>query len=282
MFLSKKGIILVWFVFPFISYSTDSEIINISEYLFPRGEESRIFYLDSNQCGLLYYGAFHTFNPDDFQIKEIEKLWVSFRPTLAYCEGSLCPLIKNRTEAIEKYGEQGFLRFLADKDDVKYRCLDPTLDNQTRFLMKEGFRTYQIKVYFLLRQTIIERIIPGNKENSDSLLKILKWFNEYRIFRGPIQNFTDFDKYASSLFPELESWREVPSSYFYLKQEGKFLFQIHQSLMEYRNQVMLDKLINSLNQGNRVFALVGKSHVAAQERVLWSRLLTKKLKLQRH
>ncbi|MBS3819997.1 hypothetical protein KGY73_10925 [bacterium] len=255
--------------------------MNISEYRVSQAEDSRIFYLDSNQCGLLYYGAFHTFNPDDFQIKEIEKLWTSFRPTLAYSEGRLCPLIKNRTEAIEKYGEQGFLRFLADRDEVKYRCLDPTLDNQTRFLMQKRFHTYQIKVYFLLRRAIIEREIQGSKENSDSLLKIIKWFNKSRFFRGPIQNFADFEKYASSLFPELESWREVPSSYFYSKQKGKFLFQIHEILMEYRDQIMLNKLIKSLNQGNRIFALVGKSHVVAQETIILSRLL-KKFRLQRH
>jgi hypothetical protein len=56
---------------------------------------------------------------------EIEKLWREYRPDIAFSEGAVRPAASTRDEAILRYGEAGLLRFLAERDHVPIRSLEP-------------------------------------------------------------------------------------------------------------------------------------------------------------
>ena len=251
------------------------QLMTLKEYYRLPGGSPYILHLESNQGSLLYYGALHTFNPQDPQIRRIEELWNNFHSSEAYCEGNVWPLEKNRSEAIKKFGEQGLLRFLSARDKVTYRCLDPSLAQQTRFLIKKRFLTYQIKIYFILRRTAIERRLPFKKDYLETPQRLLRQLGSFLHLRGPVQNLNDLKEKVAAQFIDLKDWSQIPWRYFYSRKEGKFLARIHQELTDYRNRVMLERLIKSLKRGERVFALVGRSHVVSQEQILLSQFSVK-------
>lgn len=67
---------------------------------------------------LYYFGAAHTFDPNDPQIPQIEAAWNAFKPDIAFTEGGNPPIEKTREAAVRKAGEPGLVRFLAARDSV--------------------------------------------------------------------------------------------------------------------------------------------------------------------
>lgn len=216
---------------------------------------------------LLYYGAFHCIDLNHPQFSDIEQRWDAFRPTLAMSEGSLWPLEATREEAIRKYGEQGLLRFLAARDGVPVKCLDQSRLLQSRHL-RHQFSVQEIKVYMVLRQASVNQILGRNPNDVADMETFLAVMEKFRPFRFPPHSLTNLEAFVKHEFPELESWRTIPEDYFYNKEKGKFLPEIHRYLMCYRDNYMLGMLFKELKNGRRIFAVVGRSHVVMQEPAL--------------
>jgi len=245
------------------------DVLSLKDYCMVRRNQPYIWTSETKKGGLLYYGALHTIDPYDPQIKEIEKLWDKFSPTVAFCEGSVWPLKKDKEDAIIKYGEQGLLRFLSALDNVSFGCLDPSLVQQTRFLVGH-FPASQIKTYYVLREAVTRKRIHNNDRGAEYGEKLLRRFRNFKHLLGHPQCLHEFNKYIKNDFPELKEWQNTPCSYFYYEEKGKYLTHIHEVLFEYRNQMMLRKLIKALKKGERIFAVVGRGHVVAQEKTLMS------------
>ncbi|MFC2166894.1 hypothetical protein ACFLQZ_02905, partial [Acidobacteriota bacterium] len=126
------------------------------DQLIPPRENPNVLKLDSKKGEIVYYGAIHSIDVNNSQNTEIENLWDSFQPTLAFSEGGVWPLEKNRYDAITKHGEQGLLRFLASQDNVPIESIDSTMRNQAIFLRRK-YSPLEIKMYFILIQTVINR-----------------------------------------------------------------------------------------------------------------------------
>jgi len=216
---------------------------------------------------LLYYGAFHSIDLNNPQFSDIEQKWDAFRPTLAMSEGLLWPLAATREEAIRKYGEQGLLRFLAARDGVPMKCLDQPRLLQSEYL-RHHFSAQEVKVYMVLRQASVNQMLGRDPDDVADIEAFLAVMEKFKPFRFPPHTLTNLDAYVKHAFPELKDWRRIPEEYFYNKEKGKFLPEIHRYLMHYRDNVMLRILFSELNKGRRVFAIVGRSHVAMQEPAL--------------
>src|SRR6266478_2078831 len=90
-----------------------ARIMTWKQYSRLRSKWPYVIRINRPKARLLYYGAAHTYKPDDPQLAEIEKLWTDFRPDIAFNEGGNPPVEQVRDEAIKKYGEPGLIRFLA-------------------------------------------------------------------------------------------------------------------------------------------------------------------------
>jgi len=242
-------------------------LISWEEYNSMPRSQPYVLELARGRGQLLYYGAFHSVDLDHPQFSDIEQKWAAFRPTLALSEGSLWPLAATREEAIRKYGEQGLLRFLAARDGVPMKCLD-----QPRLLQSRHLRLYfsvqEVKIYMVLRQARVNQILGRSPDDLADMGAFLETMERYRSFRFPPHSLADFEEFVKREFPELKDWRTIPEDYFYKKEKGKFLPEIHRFLMCYRDNFMLGILFSELKKGQRVFAVVGRSHVAMQEPVL--------------
>lgn len=218
---------------------------------------------------LLYYGALHSNSLDDEQMRDIENQWKSFRPSVAYCEGGIWPLAHNREDAIQRYGEQGLVRFLADRDGVPVRTFDPSLKNQARFLT----RTYspgQVKSYFVLLHVIIARRQRETFDPQSCIEYALLSCSELPFSNCAPYTSEDFEIMMNDYYPDFRNWPRVPPTFFHERRRGGFLADIHLSLGHFRDDVMLSHLIGEMKKGKRVFAVAGRAHVAVQESTLRS------------
>jgi len=239
------------------------------DYINQPRSEPYVLELKERTYRLLYYGAFHKVDIEHPQFEDIEERWEGFKPTLALCEGGIWPLEKSRNDAIRKHGEQGLLRFLAARDSIPLKCFDPSLHYQALFL-KRAFLPTHVKIYFVLRQAIINRILKRDINKTDYVTQILRSFKGVKRYDCPPKSLTEFEFLVSKLFPELDDWRMIPPTFFYSVERGHFLAEIHYRVNEYRDNIMVKNLIAELKKGERVFAVVGRSHVVMQEPTLLS------------
>ena len=251
------------------------------EQFIPPRDNPYVLKVKSKKGELVYYGAIHTIDTNNSQNAEIEELWNSFQPTLAFSEGGVWPLEKNRYEAITKHGEQDLLRFLSSRDNVPLESIDSTMRNQAIFLRRQ-FSPMDIKMYFILIQAVINKRLKRNLEDVryvDLILKSLvkisssksiarNLSNYYNQDKRTPQNLQQFEYLMAKKFPEIKNWRDFPSSYFYDSRKGKFLPEIHQKLNEFREQLMLAKLIAKLKKRERILVVAGRSHLERLEPAL--------------
>ena len=251
------------------------------ELSIPPRENPNVLTVKSKKGELLYYGAIHSIDTNNSQNKEIEALWDSFQPTLAFSEGGIWPLERNRRDAITKHGEQGLLRFLASRDNVPIESIDSTMRNQAVFLRRQ-YTPVEIKMYFILLQTIINRKLKRNLDDVSFVDLILKSLvkissrkniarnlsNYYNLDKSSPRNLKEFEYLMSKRFPEIRNWKEFPDSYFYDSRKGKFLPGIHQKLIEFRNRMMLAKLKAKLKKEARIFVVAGRNHLERLEPAL--------------
>ncbi len=232
-----------------------------------------ILELEEGPGALLYYGVTHTTTAEDPQLADIERRWEAFGPALAFMEGGEWPLEKTREEAIRRGGEQGLLRYLADRDGVRTQNIDPPGEAQLRHLLKH-FPGAQVKVYYILLHTVLMRTRENGPPNINLVNKILRNLSQSRWgYYGPPQKLKDFEAYIQKHLPEVEDWRTITPSLFFSSNPGNFVAAMHRSLNRYRDEVMLGKIIKAVRKKKRVFALVGRSHVVIQEPALRAELL---------
>jgi hypothetical protein len=230
-----------------------------------------ILELNSHPGGLFYFGAVHTIDLDNPQFTMIEQHWNQFKPDLALSEGGLWPVEATRGNSIKKYGEQGLLMYLANRDNIPVKCIDPSRQQQTCFL-SSSFQAWEIKMYFALVQVAINQRM-GWKNSPERINNELDSLSKMNYLEVKPLDFTEFQHLFSTLFPDIEDWRQISNDLFHRDYIGGFVAKIHKKLLGYRNQYMLIRLIREVTKGNRVFAVVGRSHVMIQEPVLKSALL---------
>ncbi len=241
------------------------------EYIRQARNEPYILELSSYGGSLVYYGAFHKVDPSHPQFEDIEQKWEEFQPTFAFCEGSSWPVEETYIKAIEKYGEQGFVAFLAARDGIPVECIDPSLTDQIKYL-KNYYPHHLIKVYYVLRQAAINRMLKKDTAASVYAKPYFRKINHIHGYHYAPSNLKDFERLVARLFPKLVDWQKIPYSYFQCPESGGFLTAIHRKLNGYRDRIMIKKVTKAMKKGKRVFAIVGRSHVVIQEAALRSLL----------
>jgi hypothetical protein len=268
----KFGILSLLILFFALSAAQAQEktdgVMTYDEYVKVRHAYPYIVELQIGKGALLYFGAQHTNDPKHAQIAQIEKLWKEFRPTLALNEGGDPPVLKTAQEAVSRIGESGLVRFLAARDKVPVRSLEPSQADEAAFLLKT-YTPEQIKVFYALRQVPQFRNSKRDETIETHLEFVLgKWLSSVPGLDGSPSNLTEFERSCLWLSPKLKSWREVPQSWFDPTKSEAYTNQVSRLSGEFRDQFMVKLLIDKVKKGERVFAVVGGSHVVMQERAL--------------
>ena len=250
-----------------------SQLMTWPEYAQLRPEWPYVLRLSASPGELLYFGAVHTSDPDHPQLEEIEREWERFQPDIAFTEGGLPPLAATRDEAVRNYGEPGFVRFLASRDDVPTTTLDPSRAEQVAELGRD-FSREQIKLFFLLR-SVSQYVQRSGEAGLDAELdRILGIYATSPGLGGPPRSVEELAVAYEEWFPESGRYSTVPAAWFDPVVSETFLNDINRALSDYRDLYIVRLLTNAVADEHRVFAVIGGTHVVMQERTLRSRILT--------
>src|SRR5262245_59450778 len=211
---------------------------------------------------LLYYGAHHTSDPADPELADIRARWAAFRPTVALCEGRargylLGPLFPRLTGT----SEAALVHELARADGVPLHSLEPEYADEVLQLLRR-FRPADVALFFTLRVYWSE---SGGKAD-EGLAEEL---------RGKR---CDVDGLRTAL-PDLAAmdaaWKAVTAEGDWRTWTGEMpgvLHAIDDASRAVRGEHMARVLIELVERGERVLAVVGSGHVIRQEWALRSAL----------
>jgi hypothetical protein len=217
-------------------------------------------YIVEVPCGagqLYYFGARHTNDSTDSQVRQIEDAWQGFRPDIAFNEGGSPPYEASAENAVRRSGEAGLVRFLAMRDDIPVTSIDPTRAEEVALLSRK-FTREQVKLFFLMRSAMqfIER--NGTAGVDAEMERILKIFDGMPGLRGLPRTVDDI----RDLYPR---YPNVSRDDFDPAKRGTLFNEIARAGSEFRDRHMIDLVVRHLREGHRVFAVAGGSHVYMQE-----------------
>jgi hypothetical protein len=248
------------------------EIMSFEEYVKKPHAIPYILKLSAGKGRLLYFGTKHTYDPNDPEIALMEKLWVKLRPDVAFFEGAdpenIPAAVKTRQE-ITRGGEPSFVLFLATRDGVPVKTLEPSRSDEIALLLKK-YSAEEVKMFYLLRQIPQFKNAQHNETIEIYTQNVLGWLSLRPELKGTPRTIAELQASSSRLFPQLRDWRDVPDTWFNpaVSPPVTYLNDISRQLSEFRDRHMLTLLTEQVRRGKRVFAAVGASHVVMQERAL--------------
>ena len=254
-------------VLPGCASRRPAAIMSWAEYQTRSVQWPYILQFDLPRGALLYYGARHTNAPAHPQVKEIERLWTAFKPTMAYNEGGSPPVEQTSDLAVERYGEAGLVRFLAARDDIPVASLDPDRGEEVAYL-RQSFAATDVKLFFVLRAVAQYIGARGRDGVENELQRVLAIFNRLPGLSGPPRSVEEVDSAFTSRLPGQGSYHATPLKWFDPTVDETFLNEISRASNEYRDRAIIAKLDRSVADDHRVFAVVGGTHVVMQERAL--------------
>jgi hypothetical protein len=248
----------------------EPEIMSYKEYGTIRHDRPYILRFKSEKGALIYFGIGHVYDPKDAQIARLEKEFLEFRPTLLLNESGTPPAAETAEQAIEKYGEPGLLSFLAKKHNIPIKTLDPPRIEEIKYILAtKRWTLEQVFLFYVLRRIPEnnKKIAPQNPEAivSEALNQAAKTPG----FDTLPKTIAEFDQLAKTHFQAVKDWRQIDQKVFDPNPDlGHFTNHIADASVQYRGRFMIKLLAAETQKGERVFAVVGASHVVKQEKAL--------------
>jgi hypothetical protein len=223
-----------------------------------------IIQLSVPRGSLLYYGAAHVYDATHPQILDIQRRWAQFKPTYALNEGGTPPVLDTVEETVGRNGEAGLVRWLAKQDAIPVETLDPT-NAQLLAASAERFTPEEFKLSSVLRQVSQQNRRSEQFRASDLEAEV----SRVPGMEGPPRTVAELETSTTKLLPMLTNWRAVPAEWFDPAIDPPtWLNDLARFTSDYRDDFMLQRVITKLEQGHRVFAVVGATHVVMQERAV--------------
>ncbi len=224
-----------------------------------------VLYKEKKHAALLYLGTEHSHDPEHEEMAAIEKFVATFQPTLIVVEGGYWPLEANKTEAIRRHGEFGFARFLAAKNNIRWKSFEPPLDEETAQVLAQHAAT-DAKLYYALRMvpqwvqqetaTTIEQKMAAFLSAEKSLVNFGK---NFPADTRPL-TVDELVELCAVKLPELRDWRKIGTTYNEIGKKANSFYAVKKTTTAIRNQAIEKEMVAAIEKGERVMVLAGGGH----------------------
>lgn len=227
--------------------------------------------IDLDGGGVLrYVGARHADDPADPQFAGIDAVWRDIRPTRAFFEGPDRGVAATAAETIERFGESGYVRYLAARDSVAVSTLEPSPLDEAAYL-RERFPDDQVALFYLLREAsrLRERKGMEGPAIEAAIVELLARAGEMGLLRGEVTSVEALDRAYRRYWSEPAEWWKAPVAWFdplkgSAETGGIFTNDVNRASSAYRDLHMARLLVRAAASGERVLAVVGRNHVPLQ------------------
>ena len=251
----------------------DSKLIAYHNWKETPRTEWNLLLSTKNSGNLTYLGAHHSKDVSHPQFAQILNAWEKQSPTIAFFEGSDRGIGSTDTETIQKFGESGYVRYLAKVQGIKTQSLEPGPQDEVKYLLSlNKFTPEQIKLFFILREAsrLRERNGMGEEQIKTIIAQVMEKANQMvPAFANVLPNVASLQPAYNKHWSVPANWWEAPAAWFTPggdgeKTGGKFTNDINRHSSEFRDLYMYRLLTNAVLRGEKVFAVVGRNHVPMQ------------------
>ena len=224
--------------------------------------------IEGHKGAVLYYGSWHTNDPDDPQIADMTEKWTAFGPTVMVTENTGGFHLPGARRRIKSLGEFGHAIDLAKQGQVPLWTLEPTWDQEIAQVLEE-YSAEEATVFYTLRVFLSERPPDARLDQIESLArKLLKKRGARPGLNRTVTTLEHMDQVWKNQLGEPSDWRRADPSSVWPKDDGSRIQQLSARVNQVRDRHAAQIILDLVNQGERVFAVAGGSHTVKQEPVL--------------
>lgn len=255
------------------SSSCDSRVVSYLNWKETPATEWSLRASSKSGGNLAYIGAFHSDDSTHPQFSTLRETWNAQKPTIAFFEGPDRGTADTEAETIKKFGESGYVRFLAKAEGIKTQSLEPGPQEEVNYLLSlKQFTPEQIKLFFILREA--SRLRERKRMNEEQIKAaigqlLIKANNMVPAFAAVLPDVESLQPAYEKYWSAPANWWEAPTAWFTPdgngeETGGKFTNDINRHSSEFRDLYMYRLLTNAVLRGEKVFAVVGRNHVPMQ------------------
>lgn len=226
------------------------------------GRDDEPFVLDLGADGggaLCYVGVFHSTDAGHAHRVAIADHWRRFRPTVALCEGRARGHFTRWPFSRLPQGEPALVHALARADGVPIHSLEPPYEREVEALL-EVATTPQVAMFLTLRVYWSE---AGGVVDEALFADLLDKRTDVPALRHAVADLAAADAVWAPLRSQHGDWRTRTDA-----PQGTWLAALGERSRLVRGEHMVRLLLDLTSRGERVFAVVGRSHVIRHEPVL--------------
>lgn len=229
--------------------------------------------IKKNDKLLLFYGSRHSNDIKDPMFEEIKKYFIETQPQIVLVEGDAnANTYLTLREAIEN-GESAFVTYLAQNSEIQVESIEPSIETQISHLVK-NYSEEDILSMYLLRQIVQYQRESKNGE-IDFKKRIISQANDL-IDKGlsfdksviTFENILDIINKNLKTKLNLNNWKEINVYDVVYKNEGSIIRKIYKEVLKMRDDYSCNLIEKKLHQYDRVFVIMGSTHVKNQEKRL--------------
>ena len=219
-----------------------------------------IFQVSAGTGAVLLYGAEHTKDPADVQIRDLQERWKTFGPSVALVEGRMGFLPPFVADPVRQFGESGAVYGLARNANIQAYTWELPLDREIAIGLSAQSRE-RVALFFVLRP-YFSNLRHGRPADPEGFVE------EYRRKRtkwpgleNTLDDIAAIDAIWQRDFPETADWRDTSD------REGLpgYLGEIAVLTNAERDEHFARAIIDLVRKGRRVFAVAGSSHAVKLE-----------------
>jgi len=203
---------------------------------------------------ILIFGAKHTKDSKNKQLKILDSLFYEFKPTIVLVEGRLGFLIPYIMNPVKNFGEMGKAAALAHKENIPIFSWEIP-KNELINVLNQKFRSEQIALKEILTP-YFSNLRFGKPESPENYvqqyLNRAEWFG----LQDKINSVNYIDSIWEKDFPNEKDWRDTSDQWGL----PGYLSEIADEANFIRNQNLVCSINTLLNQGESVFVVCGSSH----------------------
>lgn len=226
-----------------------------------------------NDNSLILFGSKHVSKPDSELFEQLESVVLEQKPDVIYLEVSdisyLTALPLDKQTVIQTRGEPSYLAYVARENSIPIQPIEPDPSYIFQHL-RNDFSVDEIGLSFILRDIQIlrdRRNLFGEDLEATAVQSIEK---QRSIAKEAGENFSitnilELTLAVEKLWPGLD-WRRIPAQWANPTLESrdtgsKFTNSVFARAMDARDEYATKLLYSKILSGNRVFVLLGRTHV---------------------
>lgn len=209
-------------------------------------------------ANIIIFGAEHTRDPKDPQIKRIKDKWERLQPTVALVEGRLGFLLPAFMNPVQNLGEGGKVKELASRDDIPVYNWDLSKEALAK-KMEAKFSKEQIALAQILNPYFADMRFGQPSDPEGFISRYLSRAANVGL-QNEIRTPADVDRLWKKYFPNID-WQTVSDEYGLPGYLGEMMAVSN----DFRNQQLIDAVKELTAKGERVFVISGSSHAVCVE-----------------